>query len=262
MKQQLNTALFTPLEYATSLTCWWSQAGLDYNVQENSTSWLELGVRNVSDIPNNTKRHAKLRVTTRDSSLDNIEVNKEAWPQSIVAFQNAIAAGAKLPGNSYSVKSAVAIGPQYAALMVIYDLPDADEIEAGKVASGKSGRLLYNMLKAAGFLPEECFITSLASSRPAVGELPPSDTVNLAEFMRHQIGLVRPKRILILGSAACQALLNADLMSSRGNLANINHDDEVIDTVVTFHPRTLLMQPNMKAQAWGDLQKLITEATL
>jgi uracil-DNA glycosylase len=46
------------------------------------------------------------------------------------------------------------------------------------------------------------------------------------------------------------------LMAARGRLEIINHDDRKTAAIATFHPRTLMAQPQLKAQAWKDLQML------
>jgi DNA polymerase len=89
---------------------------------------------------------------------------------------------------------------------------------------------------------------------PPAGEIPATDLPELAHFMLHQIQLIKPKSLVILGSAACKALLGEELMHARTELRNIVHDGLNIPTLATFHPRTLIARPAMKKQAWIDLQ--------
>jgi uracil-DNA glycosylase len=51
-------------------------------------------------------------------------------------------------------------------------------------------------------------------------------------------------------------------MAARQNLAKINHKDRKMAAVATFHPRTLLARPMLKAQAWKDLQMLLRSDNL
>jgi uracil-DNA glycosylase len=86
--------------------------------------------------------------------------------------------------------------------------------------------------------------------------VPKADLPLLADFVRHQVSLVQPKVIVLFGTAVCEALLGQELMKARGNLQYFNHDDRKTAAVATFHPRTLIAQPRMKAKAWQDLQML------
>jgi uracil-DNA glycosylase len=258
MDQQPN---FMP-DYAASLVDWWSVAGVDYDVGESHVNWLKpeviteavIEAKSVAALDSSIKAHTSLQVTH--------DIDKNAWPKTLEALIAELSSGASLPGNSYGGKTAVPVGRQNPQMMIICDLPDADEIDAGQLTGGASGLLLANIVKAIGYKIDDCYITALATTRPAIGELPQGDEAKLAAFTLHQIGLVQPKQILILGSAACQALLGADLMSARGNLGNINHDGQKVSAIATFHPRTLLTQPNMKAGAWKDLQMLIKKGNL
>jgi DNA polymerase len=110
------------------------------------------------------------------------------------------------------------------------------------------------MLAAIGINIADCYRTWLATTVPATGELPDHILPELGHYMRHQIGLIKPTSLILLGSSACKALLDADLMNARAELRNVNDDGRNIAALTTFHPRTLIARPAMKAQAWRDLQ--------
>jgi uracil-DNA glycosylase len=244
-------------DYAASLVDWWASAGADYYVNEQSVSLLspENPVTGNTNMQHN--QHVLQEPAKQDIGKTQQNTSEADWPNTADALITQIASAISLPGNNYGGKPAVPIGHINCELMIIYDLPDPDEIISGKLSHGTSGELLNNMIVATGRKLSDCFITALATTRPAIGDIPDEDVGQLAKFMLHQIGLVGPKEILILGSTACQALLNADLMSMRGNLGNINHDNRITPVIVTYHPRNLLAQPKMKAQAWKDLQMLV-----
>jgi DNA polymerase len=68
---------------------------------------------------------------------------------------------------------------------------------------------------------------------------------------------VRPQRLLLLGTAVSTALTGQELMAARAGLPDFNQDGRTMATVATFHPRTLLARPILKAQAWQDLQAIV-----
>jgi DNA polymerase len=136
--------------------------------------------------------------------------------------------------------------------MVISDLPnilDSYDMHMSSIAT-----LFHRMLAAIGIETAQCYCTWLATSMPSTGEVPEKDLPDLAAFMLHQIKLIRPKSLVILGSAASKALLGDELMHSRAELRCVHEDGLNLPTLVTFHPRTLIARPAMKKQAWRDLQ--------
>lgn len=258
MDQRINS---TP-DYAASLIGWWTMAGADYDVAHDAVNWLAPETRGPPPIEPPRPRAPVQSQSSDSRPIAPRQDNVTSWPQSLEALKTALAQDTSLPGNGYGGKSALPAGPERARLMIVCDLPDADEIMAGKLSHGASGRLLENIIKAAGYDLAHCYITALATTRPGIGELPEGAAPQLAPFMLHQIGLVQPEQVLLLGTAACRALLNADLMSSRGRLENINYNGKELSTIATFHPRTLLAQPMLKAQVWKDLRMLIKKGSL
>lgn len=228
-----------------SLNGWWELAGVDSAVSDISVDWLALDTKPepASSPPIIEKTHPE---TTAKPKVE--------WPQDIDALRLALSEQVALPGNSYGSRPVTSIGPSSCDVMVVSDLPDSDELTAGKLGSGASGVLLERMLTAIGVNLAHCYWTSLASTIPATGELPDADIPELAGFLRHQIGLIKPNNIISLGSSASKALLGLDLMEARQNLRHFNHDGGKVAVLTTFHPRTLIARPQMKSQAWKDLQ--------
>jgi DNA polymerase len=169
----------------------------------------------------------------------------------------AIAADPAIPGNGYGRQIAAPVVVAKSALMVLCDFPEEAELAAASLGTGPTGQLLKAMVRAMGFDATEVHIGALAHSRPASGAIPAQDSSLLADFARHQIALVKPQSLLLLGSTVSEILTGEDLMAARTNLRNFNHDGRNMAAVATFHPRTLLSRPILKAQAWQDLQALI-----
>jgi uracil-DNA glycosylase len=241
---------------ATSYLDWWSAAGVDYLVNPEPFNWFcdELG----------EPEKAKTVATIADDQLVKPQIKKlkVAWSGQLDEIIAQISQGVPLPGNEFGGKSAAPSGNANATLMIVTDMPDSDEVEHRSLGTGNSGKLLRKMVAAIGLQMDDCYLSALACTRPAAGDLPESDIAYLAGFILHQLEIVKPQTILILGSIACQALLGAELMTARGNLHYINHDGQKVLAVTTFHPRTLLARPMLKAQAWKDLQMLIPKGAV
>lgn len=243
MEQQGQIAASRMIE---TLNGWWALAGVDAAVGEAAVDWFALDAK-----PDVVVELTLSKAETKATAPVKATIE---WPRDIMSLQTMISAGAALPGNVFSNRPVVPVGPANAQLMVISDLPDADEPTAGKLGSGASGVLLERMLSAIGVKLTDCYWTALATTIPAVGDLPDSELPEMAAFVRHQIGLVGPASILLLGSAASRAILGLELMEARQSLRDIKDDGVKKAVLTTFHPRTLIARPQMKAHAWKDLQ--------
>jgi uracil-DNA glycosylase len=254
MEQQGQIALSRMIE---SLTGWWELAGADAAVGEMPVNWLELDAKaDAIEIPAAPAPALKemAAVTPAKPAID--------WPLDIDTLKAMIAAGAALPGNDFGTRFVLPAGPSACDVMIISDLPDQDEVGTGLLGSGATGILLGRMLGAIGLKRTDCYWTALATTVPPTGEIPENALHNLADFARHQIGLMTPKYAILLGSSACKALLNDELMKARAELRNINHDGSNMAVLTTFHPRTLIARPALKVQAWKDLQMFAKRADL
>jgi uracil-DNA glycosylase len=241
---------------AESALAWWRDAGVDYVSDGEAMNWLApVATAPMRAEPPKPIEQPRRAVAAPEPAAAPKAARAE-WPADLGALKAAIAGGAALPGCSYGSRTIAPTGEQGATAMVIGDFPEHDEVATGDYGSSAAGQLTAKILLAAQILPDFVYRTALAHSIPAAGSLPKDDLAILAEFVRHQIALVQPKIVVLFGSAACEAMLAQELMKARGNLLYINQNDRKTAAIATFHPRTLIMQPQLKVQAWKDLQIL------
>jgi uracil-DNA glycosylase len=245
---------------SNSFVAWWRDAGVDYCVDGEPFDWLagpeeERAKAEIRPEPRQLPAQAPQRIAP-------IAAPSAPWPDSLTALHEAFAGGAPLPGCDYSAARALPVGAANAKWMILTDFPEEADIASGKLGEGPAGTLLRAMLSAIGIDLSSCYIAALAHSRPASGSLPQEAQDALARFAKHHIALANPQRILLLGSAATEFLLGKDLMAARADLPDFNHNVENRAAMMTFHPRTLLARPILKAQAWRDLQMLAKKELL
>jgi uracil-DNA glycosylase len=236
---------------AQSFVDWWKLAGVDYLVEDEPIDWLaEAPVAAVKVANPAPKTPISAAVAAP------VAAPRALWPDTLEALTSALHTDRSLPGNGHGIVSALPVGQAQANYMIIADFPEQCELAAGEMGALP---LLRNMLQAAGIPLDNCYFAALAYSRPATGALREADKIVLGEFIQHQIALVAPKKIILLGNSASEILLGTDLMQARGNLGIINHIVGSMTAFVTFHPRTLAAQPILKAKAWADLQMVMQE---
>lgn len=144
-------------------------------------------------------------------------------------------------------------GDPNAELLFVGEGPGADEDMQGLPFVGRAGQLLNNMISAMGLDRQRVYIANIVKCRPPKNRVPePAEANTCTQFLFQQIGVVRPKLIVALGSTAATYLLGskAALSVLRGKM----HDCMGTKLIVTYHPAYLLRDPRQKAETWKDLQ--------
>lgn len=160
-------------------------------------------------------------------------------------------------------------GDSNARVMVIGDVPGAEDDRAGQQFAGARGALLDKMFECIGLsrTAEEAenglYVTSLLNWRPPGNRPPtPAEIMVSMPFIERHIALVKPEFIVLCGAVTGKALLGRSEGISR--LRKTKHvykalteglKDGVsgIPAAVTYHPDYLLETPVQKRAAWSDL---------
>lgn len=230
---------------AASAAEWWRDAGVDMLVDETPRDWTAAPA-------------VARRAATAPAVAEPVAV---ALPATLAAFID-WRTGPDAPEAGWPGTPLAAAGDPQSAIMVLVDMPDREDGEAGTLLSGAAGRLFDRMLAAIGRTRSDIYLASLCTARPIAGRLSLESEARLTEIARHHVALAAPRRLLLLGNAPSRALSGADVARGRGGLHSINlaigQYSVTVETVASFHPRLLLERPAEKARAWKDLQMLVT----
>lgn len=159
--------------------------------------------------------------------------------------------------------------------LIVGEAPGKADDRSGLPFQGKAGQLLHAMLVSVGVYPPSlalggagqptpawcqpttAYFTSLVKCRPLGNHSPEASQIAACvPYLQAQIDQLQPQRILVLGRLAAQALLQTedDLPELRGQVHHITASSgKQIPLVATWHPASLLVHPQHKPQAWGDL---------
>jgi DNA polymerase len=146
-------------------------------------------------------------------------------------------------------------GAATARLVLVGEAPGRDEDLQGLPFVGRAGQLLNKMLAAIDLKREEVYICNVLKCRPPDNRTPlPDEVERCRPYLEQQIALVKPALICALGLSAAQALLRtkASMTSMRGR----TFEYLGIPLIPTYHPAALLRNPNLKRDAWVDLQRI------
>lgn len=146
-------------------------------------------------------------------------------------------------------------GKRDAQLMFIGEGPGFEEDMQGRPFVGPAGQLLTRMIAAMQCAREDVYIANVVKCHPP-GNRNPRDPEARAclPYLDRQIDLVRPEVIVLLGAVPLFFILGkTGIRRQHGTW----HEYRGIATLPTFHPAYLLRSPEMKGDAWKDLQQVM-----
>ncbi len=148
-------------------------------------------------------------------------------------------------------------GNPNADLVFVGEAPGRDEDIRGEPFVGRAGQLLTEIIvKGMKIRREDVYIANIIKCRPPQNRNPEPDEIASCEpFLIRQLGILRPKAIVALGTFAAQALLKTrtPITRLRGTWA----DYQGVPLMPTFHPAYLLRNPGDKRLVWQDIQQVM-----
>lgn len=229
--------------HAASLLRWWKDAGVDALVEDTPRDWLRASAAPAAG------REAK--PAPREQAL----AESPALPPTLPEFLAWLRDSPDVPEARWGRNRLLPSGDPSSDLMILVDMPEPGDAEAGRLLAGEVGELFDKMLVAIGRSRETVWLAPIATVR-AIGRVPDQAAHRLVDIARHQIALVRPKRLLTMGERPNRALIGTDWQKRRGDYHLLNLGGVSIETVGTFHPSLLHSSPSYKKEAWKDLQLL------
>ena len=202
-------------------------------------------------------RAAAVALATVPPAITRAEALVEAAPD-LAALKAAIAAFDGSPLKETATNLVFGEGVAESGLMLIGEAPGADEDRAGRPFVGASGQLMDRMFASVGLSRESNFyITNILPWRPPGNRTPTDAEVALfLPFLRRQVALVRPKRLVLVGGVAAKGLIGGKEGITR--LRGRWHEVDIpglgrLPALPTLHPAYLLRSPASKRDAWADL---------
>jgi DNA polymerase len=227
---------------AASALAWWLEAGVDTIAGEEARDWLR------------PKAPSPPAAAAAESSATDVG---EELPGQLDLFQAWLASSDRLPHAAPSAPRVCPAGDPAAGLMVMIDMPSAEDCAAGTLLTGEVGRLFDRMLAAIGRDRGSIYFAAVSCLRSADGRLNGEPEKQCALLARHHIGLAAPRAVLLFGDGASKALLGLPVTRARGRWHEVATHAGPVRALATISPRQLLAHPSQKAHAWADLQLLM-----
>lgn len=246
---------------AESYYDWWSLAGVDALMGEVPAGWLDTPAANDVAAKPKPSPLAEPEPAPLPMALQRQETRVEAEARGPVPlpvewdeFQAWLATNTDVPGSQWDARRVLPVGRPEAPLMLLTAWPEIDDQRDAQLFSGAAGQLLDAMLRAIGLTRADCYLASLAITRPPGGRCDQKDAAELDRLLWHHLRLAKPERLLLVGSDIARMAADIALADARGRLLDINQDGGKMETVAVAHPAMLLARPAQKAAAWDSLK--------
>lgn len=146
------------------------------------------------------------------------------------------------------------IAPNPNGMIIITDMPSADDDASGNVLTGAAGEMMDKMLNAIGMGRENVSILPMLFWRTPGGRTPSREEVDLARpFVNRAIELLKPRVILALGTLPASEIAGINLGRSHGVATTIENN---ITVMPIYHPNYLILKPAAKRDVWNALQNV------
>jgi uracil-DNA glycosylase len=240
---------------AASALRWWAEAGVDVMVDETPRDWLRASKAAEDRSSRAQSRGAGPTVETTPLDFARDERRQETvLPDQLNLFQAWLKDHDALPYAAPSARRVCPAGDPESGLMIMTDMPAAEDCSSGTLISGEAGRLFDRMLAAIGRDRSSIYLASVSCLRSPDGRMAGAHAQQCATLARHHIGLAAPQALLLLGDAAGRALLGLTVLQGRGRWHEVQTHAGPVPAILSFAPSFLLNQPSAKALAWADLQ--------
>jgi len=134
----------------------------------------------------------------------------------------------------------VGSGPATPSLVLVGEAPGKNEDESGEPFVGRSGQLLFTLVKEeTGLSREECYVTSVVKCRPPNNRTPlVGELVACRPWWEEQLALLEPAIIVTLGNTSTREVLRtkATIGLLRGSVQPLGRSR----VVPTYHPAAAL----------------------
>lgn len=146
-------------------------------------------------------------------------------------------------------------GDPQADVVIVGEAPGASEDKVGKPFVGRAGRLLDELLEAAGLRREDVFITNAVKARPPGNRDPKPDEVRHHwPWLEAQLDVLQPALLVPLGRHALGRFAEPDDKISQVHGTVLERRGRRLFPL--YHPAAALHSPPLRSTLFEDAAKL------
>ncbi|MDA4116077.1 MAG: uracil-DNA glycosylase [Thaumarchaeota archaeon] len=180
------------------------------------------------------------------------EEKRQADSLSLVAEE--VRGCAKCPLSTTRTNAVPGEGPPDAAVVVIGEGPGRNEDFQGRPFVGAAGKQLDALLKDAGLVRAEVYITNVVKCRPPENRRPTDAEAEACRpYLERQVALIRPTVIVLLGDSALKRFLpEQTLGGAHGRLFTRGG----LSLFPTYHPAAMIYNRALEKVSSEDFKAL------
>ena len=139
-------------------------------------------------------------------------------------------------------------------LVIITDMPSADDDLSGRILSGAAGEMIDKMLSAIEMSRDSVSIIPLVFWRTPGGRTPSREELDLVRpFIDKMLDMLQPKMVLTLGTLSATEIAKTNLTANHGNEIESGQGYKIFPI---YHPNYLMLKPSAKKDVWLVLQNV------
>jgi uracil-DNA glycosylase len=145
-------------------------------------------------------------------------------------------------------------GSPTAEVMIVGEAPGASEDKQGRPFVGRAGKLLDELLAAAGLEREQVYITNVVKARPPKNRDPRADEVaHHMPWLETQLALIQPRLVVPLGRHALAHFTDAAKISEVHGTLVIERNRALFPM---YHPAAALHNQSLRNTLFDDARAL------
>lgn len=138
--------------------------------------------------------------------------------------------------------------------MLVGEAPGASEDEQGRPFVGRAGKLLDELLGAAGLERADVFITNVVKARPPGNRDPkPAEVAHHLPWLERQLALIRPRVVIPLGRHALAHFAPGRKITEVHGAPIVEEERQLVPWL---HPAAALRNPDLRETLLEDARAL------
>jgi DNA polymerase len=232
---------FSLAEQIAAAHAWWREAGVDLAFADEPQGWLK-----DPETEEPARSLASAAPVPAEPEPQQMGGDPATWPQDLAAFQHWWLEEPSLDLGGTHPRVAPR-GPQEAPLAVLVPMPEAEDTD--RLLSGPQGRLVASMVQAMGFQPDSVYLAAALPCHMALPDWQGIAAQGLGALLLHQLHLVAPKRLIVLGRDV-SPLLGHDPTQVSPPISEIEIQGRKLPLMTSFSPARLLDTPRLRRGLW------------
>lgn len=212
------SAALTPQDIAAVLD-WWRLAGVDCAYRDAAEGWLQ-DEKPAQGRAADKEDGAQIRqaATATGQEARQIGGTRENWPADLETFRHWWLTEASLAERGAFPRVAPT-GEAGAEIMLLLPMPE--EADRDELLSGPDGQMARLILRAMGVAPASAYFATVLPRHTPLPDWKALAARGIGDIVRHHIGLVQPRRVLVLGRSISTLFTKEDAVYCAPDLSEL-----------------------------------------